>query len=148
MNYAPEFQADSTGERPGAAVSFATKEDAIAYIVSLAPRGTSLFDIPVKASIRQLHSRHSPLPADLRVRRHAPSVPPASADYHRRPSTAPMSSLQDRSPHNRLKRSKAAETEAKPPLAAASRPRDIAARKWRGRGSANLQPKLRRRERA
>jgi hypothetical protein len=40
-----EVQADSTGERRGAAVSFATKEEAIAYIVSHAPRGTSLFDI-------------------------------------------------------------------------------------------------------
>ena len=40
-----EVQADSTGERRGAAVSFATKEEAIAYIVSLAPRRTSLFDI-------------------------------------------------------------------------------------------------------
>jgi hypothetical protein len=40
-------QADSTGERRGAAVSFATKEEAMAYIVSLAPHGTSLFDIPV-----------------------------------------------------------------------------------------------------
>jgi hypothetical protein len=31
-------------------VSFATKEEAIAYIVSLAPRGTSLFDIAVVES--------------------------------------------------------------------------------------------------
>jgi hypothetical protein len=43
-------QADSTGERRGAAVSFATKEDAIANIVSLAPYGTSLFDIHVVES--------------------------------------------------------------------------------------------------
>jgi hypothetical protein len=43
----PGVQADSTGERRGVAVSFATKEDAIAYIVSLAPHRTSLFDIPV-----------------------------------------------------------------------------------------------------
>jgi hypothetical protein len=57
MNYAPEFQADSTGERPGAAVSFATKEDAIAYIVSLAPRGTSLFDIPVIESVHPAASQ-------------------------------------------------------------------------------------------
>jgi hypothetical protein len=38
-------QADLTGERSAVAVSFATKEEAIAYIVSLAPRRTSLFDI-------------------------------------------------------------------------------------------------------
>jgi hypothetical protein len=31
-------------------VSFATKEEAIAYIVSVAPRETSLFDIPVVES--------------------------------------------------------------------------------------------------
>ena len=36
MSYAPEVQADSTGELRGAAVSFATKQEAIAYIVSLA----------------------------------------------------------------------------------------------------------------
>ena len=45
-----EVQADSTGERRGAAVSFASKEEAIAYIVSHAPRGTSLFDIAVVES--------------------------------------------------------------------------------------------------
>jgi hypothetical protein len=45
-----EVQADSTGERRGAAVSFATKEEAIAYIVSHGPRGTSLFDIAVVES--------------------------------------------------------------------------------------------------
>ncbi|HEV3194049.1 MAG TPA: hypothetical protein VGY54_26265 [Polyangiaceae bacterium] len=45
-----EVQADLTGERRGAAVSFATKEEAIAYIVSHAPRGTSLFDIAVVES--------------------------------------------------------------------------------------------------
>jgi hypothetical protein len=45
-----EVQGDSTGERRGAAVSFATKEEAIAYIVSHAPRGTSLFDIAVVES--------------------------------------------------------------------------------------------------
>jgi hypothetical protein len=45
MSYAPEVQADSTGESRGAAVSFATKQEAIAYIVSLAPRRTSLIDI-------------------------------------------------------------------------------------------------------
>ena len=44
------MQADSTGEWGGGAVSFATKEEAIAYIVSLAPRGTSIFDIPVVES--------------------------------------------------------------------------------------------------
>ena len=45
-----EVQADLTGERRGAAVSFATKEEAIAYIASHAPRGTSLFDIAVVES--------------------------------------------------------------------------------------------------
>jgi hypothetical protein len=44
------IQADSTGERRGAAVSFATKEEAMAYMVSLAPHGTNLFDIPVVES--------------------------------------------------------------------------------------------------
>ena len=43
-------RADLTGERWDAAVSFATKEEAIAYIVSLAPRGTDLFDITVVES--------------------------------------------------------------------------------------------------
>ena len=37
MSYAPEVQVDSTGERRGAGVSFATQEEAIAYIVSRAP---------------------------------------------------------------------------------------------------------------
>ena len=46
----PGVQADSTGERRGAAVSFSTKEEAIAYIASLAPRRTSLFDIAVVES--------------------------------------------------------------------------------------------------
>ena len=45
MSCAPEVQADSTGKSRGATVSFATKEEAIAYIVSLAPRRTSLLDI-------------------------------------------------------------------------------------------------------
>jgi hypothetical protein len=45
-----EVQADLTGERRGSAVSFATKEEAIAYIVSPAPRGTSLFDSAVVES--------------------------------------------------------------------------------------------------
>lgn len=45
-----EVQADLTGERRGLAVSFATKEEAIAYIVSHAPRGTSLFDSAVVES--------------------------------------------------------------------------------------------------
>ena len=45
-----EVQADLTGERRGAAVSFATKEEAIAYIVNLATRGTSLFGIAVVES--------------------------------------------------------------------------------------------------
>jgi hypothetical protein len=53
----PGVQADTTGERPGAAVSFATKEDAIAYIVSLAPRGTSFFDIPVVESVNPAASQ-------------------------------------------------------------------------------------------
>ena len=35
-----EVQADSSGERRGAAASFATKEEAIAYIASLAGRVT------------------------------------------------------------------------------------------------------------
>ena len=50
MSHALGVQADSTGERRGVAVSFATKEEAIAYIVSLAPHGTSIFDIPVVES--------------------------------------------------------------------------------------------------
>jgi hypothetical protein len=50
MSHAPGVQGDSTGEWRGAAVSFATKEEAMAYIVSFAPRGTSLFDIPVVES--------------------------------------------------------------------------------------------------
>ena len=50
MSHALGVQANSTGEWGGGAVSFATKEEAIAYIVSLAPRGTSLFDIPVVES--------------------------------------------------------------------------------------------------
>ena len=50
MSYALGVQADSTGEWGGGAVSFATKEEAIAYIVSLAPRGTSIFDIPMVES--------------------------------------------------------------------------------------------------
>ena len=37
-------QADSTGERRGVAVSFATKEEAIAYIVTL-PRAGSVSSI-------------------------------------------------------------------------------------------------------
>jgi|ERR1700722_2451843 hypothetical protein len=50
MSYALGVQADSTGDWDGEAVSFATKEEAIAHIVSLAPRGTSMFDIPVVES--------------------------------------------------------------------------------------------------
>ena len=50
MSRALGVQADSTGEWGGGAVSFATEEEAIAYIVSLAPRGTSIFDIPVVES--------------------------------------------------------------------------------------------------
>ena len=50
MSRVPGVQADTIGERRGAAVSFATKEEAIAYIVSLAPRGTSLFDIAMVES--------------------------------------------------------------------------------------------------
>jgi hypothetical protein len=49
MSHALGVQADSTGWG-GGAVSFATKEEAIAYIVSLAPGGTSIFDIPVVES--------------------------------------------------------------------------------------------------
>ena len=37
MSYAPEVQVNSTGGRRGAGVSFATQEEAIAYIVSRAP---------------------------------------------------------------------------------------------------------------
>jgi hypothetical protein len=48
MGHALGVQADSTGQRRGAAVSFVTKEEAIAYIVSLAPRG--IFDVPVVES--------------------------------------------------------------------------------------------------
>ena len=50
MSRALRVQANSTGEWGGEAVSFATKEEAIAYIVSLGPRGTSTFDIPVVES--------------------------------------------------------------------------------------------------
>ena len=50
MSHALGVQANSTGEWGGGAVSFATKEEAIAYIVSLASRGTSIFDIPVVES--------------------------------------------------------------------------------------------------
>ena len=50
MSHALGVQAHSTGELGGGAVSFATKEEAIAYIVSLAPRGTSLLDIRVVES--------------------------------------------------------------------------------------------------
>ena len=45
MSYAPGVQAELTGELRGAAVSFATKQEAITYIVSLAPRRASLLDI-------------------------------------------------------------------------------------------------------
>jgi hypothetical protein len=57
MSHAPGVQADTTRERRGAAVSFATKEDAIAYVVSLAPRGTSLFDNPVVESVNRAASQ-------------------------------------------------------------------------------------------
>ena len=50
MSHALGVQAESTGEWGGAAVSFATKEEAIGYIVRLAPRETSIFDIPVVES--------------------------------------------------------------------------------------------------
>jgi hypothetical protein len=50
MSHALGVQADYTGEWGGGAVSFATKEEAIAYIVSLAPRGTSIFDVLVVES--------------------------------------------------------------------------------------------------
>jgi hypothetical protein len=50
MSHALGVQADSTGEWGGGAVSFATKEEAIAYIVSLAPRETNIFDVPVVES--------------------------------------------------------------------------------------------------
>jgi hypothetical protein len=57
MNYAPEFQSESTGEWRGAAVSFATKEEAIAYIVSRDSPGTSLFDIPLVECVNPAASR-------------------------------------------------------------------------------------------
>ena len=50
MSHALGVEANSTGDGGGWAASFATKEEAIAYIVSLAPRGTSLFDDPVVES--------------------------------------------------------------------------------------------------
>jgi hypothetical protein len=50
MSYTTEFQVDSTGEWRGGAVCFATEEEAIAYIVSRDPRGTSLLDIRVVQS--------------------------------------------------------------------------------------------------
>jgi hypothetical protein len=50
MSYTPEFQVDSTGEWRGGTACFATEKEAIAYIVSRAPRGTNLFDIPVVES--------------------------------------------------------------------------------------------------
>ena len=50
MSHALGVQANSTGDGGGWAVSFATKGEAIAYIVSLAPRGTSRFDVPVVES--------------------------------------------------------------------------------------------------
>ena len=50
MSHALGVQADSTGEWGGGAVSFATKADAMAYIVSLTLRGTSIFDVPVVES--------------------------------------------------------------------------------------------------
>jgi hypothetical protein len=50
MSHDCGVQTDSNGERRGAAMSFATKEEAMAYIVRLAPHGTSLFDIPMVES--------------------------------------------------------------------------------------------------
>jgi hypothetical protein len=50
MSHALGVQADPTGEWGGGAVSFATIEEAIAYIVSRAPHGTCIFDIPVVES--------------------------------------------------------------------------------------------------
>ena len=50
MSYTTAVQANSTGEWRGAAASFATEVEAIAYIFSLAPRGTSLLDIRVVES--------------------------------------------------------------------------------------------------
>ena len=62
MSYAPEVQVDSTGERRGAGVSFATQEEAIAYIVSRAPLtqrerevlGLLLEGLPTKLIAHQL----------------------------------------------------------------------------------------------
>ena len=59
----PWVEAHSTGEW-GGAVSFATKEEAIAYIVTLAPRGTSLFDIPVVESVDPAADRQGDLGQD------------------------------------------------------------------------------------
>jgi hypothetical protein len=50
MSYNLEFRVDSTGEWRGTALSFATQEEAIAYSVDRAPRGTSLLDIRVVES--------------------------------------------------------------------------------------------------
>ena len=47
MSYTPEVPVGSTSEWRDTAVSFATKEEAIAYMSSRAPRGTSLLDIRV-----------------------------------------------------------------------------------------------------
>ena len=68
MSHALGVQADSTGEW-GGAVSFATKEEAIAYIVTLAPRGTSLFDIPVVESVDPAADRQGDLGQDTRIGR-------------------------------------------------------------------------------
>jgi hypothetical protein len=44
MSHASAVQADSTAERRGAAMSFATKDEAIAYIVSLASHDISVVE--------------------------------------------------------------------------------------------------------
>ena len=50
MSYTPEVQVDSTGGWRRAAVSFATEEEAIDYMVSRASRESSLLDIRVVES--------------------------------------------------------------------------------------------------
>jgi hypothetical protein len=57
MSYTPEVQVDSTGEWRRAAVSFATEEEAIDYMVSRASRGSSLLDIRVVESCDPVNYR-------------------------------------------------------------------------------------------
>ena len=50
MSYTPEVQVDSTGGWRRAAVSFATEDEAVDYMVSRASRESSLLDIRVVES--------------------------------------------------------------------------------------------------